>query len=144
MIDTVPIMFHPWRRLRARPDVEVFYRDLRGRRLAATDGAEVIVMSPDLSQAQRRSTIAHELAHIELGHVDGCSSAEEEAARQLAARWLVSLDALAEAMAWARSLEELAEELWVDVDTVRTRLAHLHPAERHHLRARLAPQEQPC
>ena len=41
------------------------------------------------------------------------------------------------ALAWAHNLDEAADELWVDVETLEVRLAHLHPSERHYLRRRL-------
>src|SRR5690349_9632705 len=125
-------MFHPWRALRSRPEIELFWRPLTGNRMAATDGVEVIVMRPGMSQAQRRSTIAHELAHIELGHVNGCTSREESQAAQLAARRLIPVEQLADALLWSHDLEVVAEALWVDVGTLRTRAAHLHPSERNY------------
>jgi Zn-dependent peptidase ImmA (M78 family) len=110
-------------------------------RLGETDGVGMIVMHPDQSQVQRRCTIAHELAHVELGHTGGCAHAEEQAARELAARWLIEIEDLAEAVLWARSRDELADELWVDLDTLDARLGRLHPAERHYLRRRVAARE---
>jgi hypothetical protein len=136
--------FHPWRRLRARPDVEVFWRALRGPRLGATDGAEVIVLRPDLTQVQRRCTVAHELAHIELEHRDGCTPAEETAARRLAARWLIDLEHLLDAYRWAEELEEVADCLWVDVDTLRARLDGLNDHERQRLVDLYLEMERPC
>ncbi len=113
-------------------------------RLGETDGVRVIVMHPDQSQVQRRCTIAHELAHVELGHTDGCSSVEERAARGLAARWLIDLEDLGDAAVWARSMAELADELWVDADTLAARVEQLHPAEKHYLRRRIAARETPA
>lgn len=55
----------------------------------------------------------------------------------VAARRLIGLRQLGEALAWSSDLDEVAEELWVDVATVEARLAHLHPSERHYLRRRL-------
>ncbi len=50
----------------------------------------------------------------------------------IAARRLVSLDALVDAVRWCgtESLSELAEVLWVDVTAVRARLAALTALER--------------
>ena len=98
--------------------------------LGATDGTGAIQLHPHQSQAQRRSTLAHELAHLELRHGPGCTEREEREAGALAARWLVPLEDLVEASRWARSLGELADELWVDVETVRIRLSTLGDAER--------------
>src|SRR5690606_41718859 len=86
-------------------------------------------MDPRQSQAQRRCTIAHELAHIELGHTGGCTGAEEAQARRLAARWLIDMDRLLDARAWSEELEEVAEERWVDLDTLYARLDALTAQE---------------
>lgn len=141
-VPTVP--YHPWRALRAFAQVELTWAPLPVGILALTDGASRIWMDPRQRQAKRRSTLAHELAHIDLGHTSGCTAREDAAADQLAARRLITLDALADALAWSRSPEEAAEELWVDVATLRTRLEHLHPSERGHVRARLAARDDPC
>ncbi len=120
---------HPWRRLRRLPHVDVVWRRIPGR-LGATNGRDVIVMHPHQSQVQRRCTLAHELAHIELGHVDGCSGPEERTATLLAARWLVDMEDLLAALAWAEDLREVADECWVDVPTLMARLDGLTAAER--------------
>lgn len=122
-------MWHPWRRLRALTHLDLSWRPLAGL-LGATDGRDRIVMDPRQSQAQRRCTIAHELAHLELGHTGGCSPAEERMARALAARWLIDIDRLLDVLAWTERLEEAADELWVDVDTLMARLDGLTPGER--------------
>lgn len=98
--------------------------------LGATDGERVIVMHPDQLQVQRRCTLAHELAHIELGHGASCSRAEEAEARAAAARRLIDLDALLDAFRWAEHLEEVADELWVDLDTLQARIDTLTDDER--------------
>lgn len=129
-------MFHPWRKLRSLPQIDLSWRRMSGR-LGETDGVRMIVMHPDQSQVQRRCTITHELAHVELGHTDGCTDVEEREARALAARWLIDLDDLADAAVWARSLTELADELWVDPDTLADRVEQLRPAELRYLRSRI-------
>lgn len=128
--DTVLVMSpdHPWRRLRRLTRVELLWRRTPGR-LGATNGVDLIVMNPDQLQVERRCTLAHELAHIELGHTGGCSSVGEAAARRLAARWLIRMDDLVDAYRWAEALEEVADCLWVDVDTLRARLDSLTPDE---------------
>ena len=99
-----------------------------------------LVMRPGMLQRQRRSAIAHEVVHVERGPVpddDRLAAREEAAVSSEAARRLISVHALGEALAWARSEHELAEELHVDIQTVRVRLSRLHPSERHYLRRRL-------
>lgn len=107
---------------------------------------DVIQIHDRLGQAERRSTLAHERAHVLLGHtacVDRFAAVEQERDAEIhAARYLIEMWQLGPALAWViardpsdrASLEhELAEELWVDVPLMRTRLAHLHPAERQYL-----------
>lgn len=54
---------------------------------------------------------------------------EEMAVDELAARRLISWPALLDACRWARTLEELAEELWMDEATAECRMRHLHMSE---------------
>ena len=102
-------------------------------RLGATDGRSTIYIDPDQTQAQRRCTLAHELAHIELGHINGATPREEAAAREHAARRMISLDRLIDALRWADNLEEVADELWVDHQTLIDRLDTLTDDERQAL-----------
>lgn len=128
---------HPWRLLRALPHITLLWQRMPGR-MGATNGRDEIVLHPDQLQVERRCTLAHELAHIELGHVDGCSSSEEQHAARLAARWLVPIEALGDVVVWTRCRAEAADALWVDEPTLVARLAGLHPAEKHYLQQRLA------
>jgi len=136
-------MFHPWRRLRAQPQIDVTWRAMPDR-LGATDGRCVIVMHPHQSQVQRRCTLAHELAHIELGHVDGCSDADERTATLLAARWLVDMEQLLSALRWAEDMREVADECWVDVPTLMARLDGLTCDERDQIRALCEGMDHTC
>ena len=100
-----------------------------------------IVMDARQTQVQRRSTLAHELVHAERRD-EPCGSLvldlrQESVVSKLAARRLIPVKALGEALAWSRDIDEVADELWVDVDTLRTRLNHLHPAERAFLLQRI-------
>ena len=93
----------------------------------------VVTVDCRLSAAQRRCTLAHELVHIERGPVprDPWLAAREEAAVEAeAARRLIPLDALAGALAWSRRPDEVAEELWVDVQTLAVRIGGLSDVER--------------
>lgn len=91
-----------------------------------------------MTQAERRSTVRHELEHYRRGRVWTAWREREELACELAAaRELIDLHKLGETLAWAHSVEEAADELWVDVALLRTRMKHLHPAERAYLRERL-------
>ena len=103
-----------------------------------TYATKTITLHPDQDQAQRRSTLAHELEHVRRGPcAPHLQPREERIVEQLAARKLVGIRELGEALAWARDLDEAAQELWVDLSIVQARLDHLHPSERHYLRRRL-------
>ncbi|TKR27167.1 ImmA/IrrE family metallo-endopeptidase [Cellulomonas hominis] len=125
--------FHPWRWLRAKPEIEVIWQPQPVGRIAATDGHRVILMDPRQSQAQRRCAITHEQIHIEHRHVGGCSPTEERQVRAATARRLIALDELVAAYRWSRDLREMADELWVTPDVVRERLAGLAAEERRRL-----------
>lgn len=100
-------------------------------------------MHPGQGQAQRRVTATHEQIHCEWGH-DGCQpDVVELAVKKETARRCIGIYDLASAVLFwdQRDLEALAEELWVDVETVTIRLTYLHPAERGYLERRLAARD---
>jgi hypothetical protein len=136
-------MFHPWRRLRARPEIDVTWPVMAGR-LGSTNGTTAIRMHPHQSQVQRRCTLAHELAHIELGHVGGCAPDRERDAALHAARWLVDIEDLLDALRWAEDLREVADCLWVDEPTLLARYDGLTPKERALIMALHDELDRPC
>ena len=74
-----------------------------------------------------------ELIHLERGHsVCQPPDVEADVAREAAQR-LIPIDELADVLTQTRSDLEAAELLWVDVDTLRTRLAFLDDVERSRL-----------
>ena len=84
--------------------------------------------------------MTHELEHVHRGPVpaDECLAAREEAVVDgIAARRLVSLRELIEALLLSHHESEVADELWVDVPTLRTRIAGLAEAERVAIEDRL-------
>lgn len=134
--------FNPWRALRDRPHIRVLWEPMEDL-LGTWDSARsVITLHPGQSQRQRRCTLAHELIHAELDHDGPCDEATERTVHAQAARRLITLDALGEALAFCgEDAHALADELWVDLDTLRTRLDHLHPSERGYLLRRMAMRE---
>lgn len=112
--------------------------------LGLTDHREhTITLAAGMTQAQRRSTIAHELEHAARPPFLRCyAAAEERVVDRLAARRLIGLEELVDACRWAHNLHELADECWVDEDTMRTRLEHLRPGERAELVEVLSNREQ--
>jgi len=102
-----------------------------------------VVVDRRLSQVQRRCTVAHELVHVERGPVPDdpwLRAREERAVETEAARRLIELDALADALAWSDRPAEVAEELWVDVQLLGARVAGLSEGERAWLAERLGEE----
>lgn len=90
--------YHPWRALRGLPHITLRWSAAvaRGR----VDG-HTITLHPLLTQAERRSTLAHELVHLERGPAPPHLTAREELlVEEIAARRLVDLDDLADAIVW--------------------------------------------
>jgi hypothetical protein len=134
----------PWRALARRPDVTVVYGDPGEGNVGAVDlGSRVITLCPTLLQDERRSTLTHELVHLERGTPCGPEDPEEREVERLAAARIITLADLVEAVKWSDDLEEQAVELWADEDTVRVRLRHLTEGEREALaRARASREGQ--
>lgn len=131
---TVGRVWHPWRALRRLTEVDVHWTtDLPEGVLGATDGSRIWMDSSQL-QAERRCTIAHELEHVARGHTGCVSEREEVEVRRAAARRLVKMQHLLAVAVWTESLEEAADELWVDVNTLLARLAAMTPEERAQVR----------
>lgn len=128
-------MFHPWGELRELAHVIIIWARPAPGIPAATDGERRIWIDPGLSQRERRSVLAHELVHLWRGHRGCQSAAVERQVREAAARQLIEWGRLVAEVAWARSLDELADELWVTEDVVVDRLAALSPRELRHLEA---------
>ena len=119
--------------LAAPPDTDVWpTNSLPPTVLGCTDGSS-IWLAVEQTVAEARCTLVHELIHLERGH-STCQPPDVEAdvAREAAQR-LLPIDELADALAQTRSEFEAAKMLWVDVDTLRTRLASLDDVERARL-----------
>lgn len=116
--------------LAAHPDTDIWpTNSLPPTVLGCTDGSS-IWLAVEQTVAEARCTLVHELIHLERGH-SACQPPEVEAdvAREAASR-LLPIDELADALLRTRSEFEAAKMLWVDVDTLRTRLASLDDVER--------------
>ena len=128
--------WHPWRHLRRHfPHVDVNFVDHPthgdlGR--LTRDGIEIDKTS---TQTERRSTLTHEIGHLERGPVP-ChpffADREEQVVEELTARRMIRLPDLVDALLWCqgRADDETAEELWVDHDILLTRIRTLTPGER--------------
>jgi hypothetical protein len=124
---------------RRYPDWVIRHRPLsHGIPEAMCPRRRVILISSGSSWPEKRCSLAHAVAHLDLGHHLTPSSMfdrrNEEAANQLAARRLVTLEALAEVLSWTRWRSEIAEELQVDRATLDVRDRHMHMSERGWLR----------
>lgn len=141
---SVPRVIHPWRRLRALGDTW----ELRWHHPDEDSDAgftlfdeQVISLRSDLTWAERRCTVLHECLHAERGPtIEGVLAEREElAVRRLTARLMLpDVKLVGEALAWATSTDEAADELCVEMSVLRDRLRWLHPSERGYLKLRLA------
>lgn len=139
-------MYHPWRALRNLGDEwTLVWAPLAGivDKLGHTTWHDkTITLDPEQDQAQRRSTLTHELVHVERGPwPHGHEEREERIVDEVAARRLISLEALADGMVWAYDIDELATVLWVDAETVTARMATLTEAEGLEIQGRLDAAE---
>lgn len=130
---------HPWRAFRELNHIRLLWAHLPDGLLGLTDFATgTVTLANGMTQAERRCTIAHESEHVRRGPVPvHLEPREERTIDDLVARRLIPFATLAEAMLWARDDHELAEDLWVDVETVRARLRHLTAGESQELNRRL-------
>jgi len=128
---------HPWRRLRELPEITLEWHD--GGDAGWYDFAtQTISLRRGMCQAERRSTLRHELEHHYRGtFLESLLEREEAACELAAARDLIDIRKLGEALAWSLDLNVVADELWVDPALVEIRCRRLHPAERAYLRERL-------
>lgn len=114
-------------------------RPLCGPRELLCYDRQVILLERDQSTAGVRCSLSHAIAHIELGHMVGSlterfQGREERAADEVAAERLIPFWRLLDAVRWTSTESELARELWVDRDTLRVRVATLHPDDREVIR----------
>lgn len=141
--------YSPWVHVQQLPDVVVAYDVLEHAEAYWEPEQRVILLDRRLSQRVRRSCLAHELAHVDRGD-EGClvgpdgarqARRQEVAADQLAARRLIGIDALIDALAWSLDVDEAAEVLHVDERMVRARLDGLTAAESDYIDRRLGAGE---
>jgi hypothetical protein len=99
-----------------------------------------------LNQARRRCTLTHEIVHLERGPVPADPRGhmrEERTVSALAAQRLIPIADLVDGLRWTRNARELADQLWVDIPTLRARMASLDPVEVAHLEYELDGQWTP-
>lgn len=135
---------NPWKVLLGTPDLTLVRAPMsdHGRYY---DAHRAIVLDPRLTSAEARSTLMHELVHAERRDrpcADAVLDARQERIVHLeAARRLIPLEDLADALMWACDDYDLADQLWVDVATVRARREGLTPREHDLIERRIAAKE---
>jgi hypothetical protein len=134
----------PWGAVAGLPELEVlFVPGLPVRGLYAPH-LQAIAIRTGQTRRMRRSVLAEELGHHELGHHPRSDRREvarmELRARRWAARQLISLHGLADALT-AASWEQAAEQLDVDVALLHTRTACLTVGEVRELRRLVGRRE---
>lgn len=117
---SVPDMsiYHPWRDARRRRHLAIEFVDNLPAGVRGRITGDTIEVNRHMLSDERRCTIAHELVHDErrIFPIDRVLRAREELrVERIAARRLIALDRLVDALVWSRRTEEVAEELWVDV-----------------------------
>ncbi|GAA3962751.1 hypothetical protein [Gordonia caeni] len=124
--------WHPWHWLRDHyPHVSVEHTPLPPGRRGAAHG-DLIWLHDRLTQAERRTTLTHELIHFERrGREHPHPAVEEQIVEAETARRMIPLRQLCDAFAWLRHPDAgaLAEHLWVDQALVHARMENLDPLE---------------
>lgn len=127
--------YSPWGTLARLTDVLVAFEILPSGRGWWEPDEQVLLLDKRQTRREMRCTVAHELEHIIRGDsaVSDLSpvlhARQEIAACVAAARRLIPLSRLTDALLWTRDEAELAEVLNVDEDTLRIRLISLTPEE---------------
>lgn len=98
-----------------------------------------------LTQSERRSTLAHELVHLERGPVlQHLRAREEVIVEAIAARRLVDRDDLVDAIVWHDGIAHsgTAEDLWADRAILLARIQALTDQERAYIEQAVDRQER--
>lgn len=119
------------------PDWVIRHRALGGIPEVLCRRRKVILVHSGGTWPMKRCSLAHAVAHLDLDHqAEAVGTFErwmEREANGLAARRLIPIVALAEVLQWTRDRHEIANELQVDLPTLKTRRADLDEAERGYL-----------
>lgn len=99
---------------------------------------DTVVLDERLTEAEKRCALMHELIHRQLEHDEAhgrLDRLQEKRCRAITAAALISILDLGDAVRWSEHLDEQAEHLHVDVDTLTDRLDNLSIDEQGYLRA---------
>ena len=139
--------YDPWRDAAERhPDVHIERCETAPASGAWVPSERVIFVGDHLDRAGRRSTLAHELAHVDLDHRPTghrwFDRRAERDADDLAAGRLIALDELVDALlVHPLHPTRVADELEVQGRILKRRLGLLTEAEKDYVEARLAERE---
>ena len=136
--------YDPWGDLSRRTYLTVEFVDEPTGRRGRICGNTILIDRHQL-QAERRSTVAHELVHDErrIFPADRVMRAREETlVERTAARRLIAVPDLIDALraCSTRLADEIAEHLWVDVPMLEARMSALDPLEVAELEHQLEDQ----
>lgn len=132
------MLFDPWQLLRTLPHITLVWADLNSKS-ALTNGTDTVWLDRQLLQVERRCSLTHELIHIERGHTSCPPNAAELEVRVETARRLIPMSELIEHKRWSRSVEELADCLFVTPHVLLDRIGYLSDSERAEF---LTPDEE--
>lgn len=126
--------WHPWRHMRENyPHVEVDTRSLLPLGVEGEWDSEcTITLHCELTQAERRCTVTHEIIHMERGWDPQSAfeaEVEEAVVVELTARRLIPLDSLIDAIRWSPDAPD-HRDLWVDCGVLLDRVRTLTDLER--------------
>lgn len=128
-------MWNPWGTLKKLTHIVVIWARPHPMVPAATDGMRRVWIDPRATQVERRCLLAHELVHLERGHIGCQPPAVERDVRAEVARRLIPPTELAKVIPWSLCPEEAAEELHVTREVLADRLQELTQAEKELLAA---------
>lgn len=139
-------LYNPWRDARDRlPHVDIVFVDNLPSGVRGRTHGNTIEIDANADRCERSSTLTHEIAHYDrdcLVPVDPVLHAREETrVERIAARRLVALDQLVDAVRWSRHAPEIADDLWIDVTMLKALIASLTPTERAHVAAAIDDHE---
>jgi Zn-dependent peptidase ImmA (M78 family) len=129
------VTYNPWWDAQERyPHIHIEWLPIAPYHAMLVTHDDVIFVDENITRAERRCALAHEIAHMDTGDrsTDLCwfSARQETAADQLAARRLIDVGHLAAVLRWCTDPREVAAELEVTLNVLALRTQHMHPAER--------------
>lgn len=135
--------YSPWKDAEVQhPDLDIERCDIAPARGVWVRSENMILIDENLDRTWRRATLAHELAHVDLGHVSAVEGffarrIEREADMLAARRLLGSVDAIADAVAaHPGDTAAVADQLDVPVEVLLRRVEKMHPRDRAAIEAR--------